>query len=66
VKIKMNDFVGYIFCYASFMPAITSARRQDLAAGGGKKQKEGPKTRRRPQFKITVAYWMYVATGGQT
>jgi len=46
--------------YAS---GFTQARRQDLAAGGGKNQKEGPKTRRGSHiFKIQC--WMYAATGG--
>jgi len=42
---------------------VEQARRQDLAAGGAKNQKEGPKTRRgRHIFKIQ--YRMYAATGG--
>jgi len=34
--------------------AVTQARRQDLAAGGAKKQTKGSKTRRGPHFKNTV------------
>jgi len=33
---------------------FTQARRQDLAAGGGKNQKERPKTRRGAHFKNAV------------
>jgi len=38
-------------------------RRQDLAEGGAKNQREGPKTRRgRHIFKMK--YWIYAGTGG--
>jgi len=39
------------------------ARRQDLAAGGDKNQKERPKTRRGGAH-LKIQYWMYVTTGG--
>jgi len=38
------------------------ARRQDLAAGGAKNQKEGRKNRRGGHIFI-IQYWMYAATG---
>jgi len=37
------------------------ARRQDLAEGGGKNQKEGPKTRRGGHI-FKILYWMYATT----
>jgi len=43
--------------------AYEQARRQDLAAGGAKNQKEGPKTRRETHI-FKIQYWMYVATKG--
>ena len=42
---------------------VIQARRQDLAAGGAKEQKEGPKTRSGGHF-FEIQYWMYAATGG--
>ena len=39
------------------------ARCQDLTAGGGKNQKEVPKTRRGGHI-FKMQYWMYAATGG--
>ena len=38
------------------------AGRQDLAAGGAKNQKEGPKTRRGGHI-LEIQYGMYAATG---
>ena len=50
------------------MPVILSlfitrdqARRQDLAAGGTKNQKEGPKPRKVGHI-FKILYWMYAAT----
>jgi len=39
------------------------ARRQNLVAGGTKKQKEGPKSRRGGHI-FKIQYWIYAATGG--
>jgi len=39
------------------------ARRKNLAAGGAKKQKEVPKTRREGHI-FKIQYWMYAATEG--
>jgi len=39
------------------------ARRQDVAAGGGKNEKEGPKIRREGDI-FKIQYCMYAATGG--
>ena len=41
----------------------TQARRQDLAAGEAKNQKEGPKVKRGDHI-FKIQYWMYAATGG--
>ena len=47
----------------------SQARRQDLAAGGVKNQKEGSKTRRGAKNQkgghiFKIQYWMHAATGG--
>jgi len=43
--------------------SLQHARRQDLAAGGAKTQKEGPKTRRGGNI-FKIQYWIYAVTGG--
>jgi len=45
----------------TFRCSRSQARRQDLAAGGAKNQKEGPKTRRGGHI-FKILYWMYAAT----
>jgi len=42
---------------------LNQARRQDVAAGGAKNEKEGPKMRRGDHI-LKIQYWMYAATGG--
>jgi len=42
---------------------VAQARRQDLAAGRAKNQKEGSITRRGGHI-FKIHHWMYAATGG--
>ena len=72
--LKLKSFKAYIIT-TIFMHLVAKlhkeknlrcsfqARRQDLAAGGDKKQKERPKTRRGGAH-LKIQYWMYVTTGG--